>query len=127
MPASKVTPDAIEPTLEQRLELAFLPLHKRAFGFAAGFVSAVLVFGATMLHMLRSPEDNYPLVLLSQFLSGYSVTLTGALVGAFWAGVAGFVAGWFFAFCRNLALAVSAFMVRTRAELREVRDFLDHI
>jgi hypothetical protein len=37
------------------------------------------------------------------------------------------VVGWFFAFCRNLALAVSAFIVRTRAELREVRGFLDHI
>lgn len=126
MTVSKVTARGVEPSVERRLELAFLPLHKRAFGIAAAFVSAVLVFGITLLHMARS-DDTYPLHLLGQYLTGYSVTLEGALVGAFWAGVAGFVAGWFFAFCRNFAVAVSTFIVRTRAELREVRDFLDHI
>lgn len=126
MTGSKVTARGVEPSVESQLELAFLPLHKRALGMATGFVSAVLVFGATLLHMARA-ENTYPLHLLGQYLYGYSVSLEGALVGAFWAGVAGFVAGWFFAFCRNFALAVSSFIVRTRAELRETRDFLDHI
>jgi hypothetical protein len=116
----------ISPPPEQALELAFLPLHKRALGTAAAFVSAVLVFGATLIHMARA-TDEYPLSLLGQYLYGYSVTLEGALIGAFWAGIAGFVAGWFFAFCRNFALGVSTFIVRTRAELAETRDFLDHI
>jgi hypothetical protein len=35
--------------------------------------------------------------------------------------------GWFLAFCRNLLLAVKLFVVRTRAELSQTRDFLDHI
>jgi hypothetical protein len=39
----------------------------------------------------------------------------------------GFVAGWFFAFCRNLVLAFSVFLIRARAELNQTRDFLDHI
>jgi hypothetical protein len=39
----------------------------------------------------------------------------------------GFVAGWFTAFCRNLAVAISIFAIRTRVELSETRDFLDHI
>jgi ABC-type dipeptide/oligopeptide/nickel transport system permease subunit len=111
---------------DQQLELAFLPLHKRALGVAAAFASAVLVFALTLVHMLRT-DDPYPLTLLSQYLYGYSISLEGALIGAFWAGVAGFVAGWFFAFCRNFALGVSTFIVRTRAELSQTRDFLDHI
>lgn len=126
MTASSAGPRAVEQSVERQLELAFLPLHKRAFGVATGFVSAVLVFGVTLLHMARA-EDSYPLYLLGQYLSGYTVSLQGALVGAFWAGVAGAVAGWFFAFCRNFAMALSAIIVRTRAELAEMRDFLDHI
>lgn len=111
---------------ERQLELAFLPLHKRAFGTAAGVASALLLFGVTMLHMARA-DTPYPLGLLAQYLSGYSVSLQGALIGSVLAGIAGFVAGWFFAFCRNLALAASAFIVRTRAELANMREFLDHI
>lgn len=118
-------PDS-EVAVERQLELAFLPVHKRAFGTAAGLVSALLVFGATIVHMART-SDPEPLILLAQFFNGYTVSLPGAFIGAFWAGIAGFVAGWFFAFCRNFAVALSAFILRTRAELREVKGFLDHI
>jgi hypothetical protein len=44
-----------------------------------------------------------------------------------WGFLVCFVAGWFVAFCRNLALAISAFMIRTRAEIEQTRNFLDHI
>jgi hypothetical protein len=126
MVRSIVTSIAPETTPEQKIELAFLPLHKRAFGTAAGVVSGVLVLVVTLMHIWRA-DDPYPLNLLAQYFYGYTVTLKGALIGMFWSGVAGFVAGWFFAFCRNFALAVSTFIVRTRAELAEVKDFLDHI
>ncbi|HSK18810.1 MAG TPA: hypothetical protein VK912_06700 [Longimicrobiales bacterium] len=111
---------------EPQLELAFLPVHKRAFGTAAAVASGLLVFAMTLIHMVRA-DDAYPLSLLAQYFYGYTVSLQGAVIGMFWAGVAGFVAGWFFAFCRNLALAISTFLVRTRAELSGARDFLDHI
>jgi hypothetical protein len=65
--------------------------------------------------------------LLGQYFAGYDRSLTGVLVGAAWGFVVAFVAGWFGAFCRNTALAIAAFMLRTRAELSETRDFLDHI
>ena len=29
--------------------------------------------------------------------------------------------------CRNLVLAISLFVIRTRAELAQTRDFLDHV
>jgi hypothetical protein len=48
-------------------------------------------------------------------------------VGFWWGFLAGFVAGWFLAFCRNTAIAISIFLVRTRTQLGNTRDFLDHI
>jgi hypothetical protein len=37
------------------------------------------------------------------------------------------VAGWFFAFSRNLVLAAWLFVTRARSELAATREFLDHI
>jgi hypothetical protein len=107
--------------------LAFLPLHKRAFGIATGTAAALVVFLATAIYIVRDPHPELDLGLLSQFFSGYSVSWRGAFIGAAWAGFTGFVMGWFVAFCRNLLLAVIVVVVRTRAELSQTSDFLDHI
>jgi hypothetical protein len=111
------------------LVLAFAPLHKRALGVAIGTAVGLLVFGITAVHLLRhpAPVDSLDLGLLREFFYGYSVTWRGAFIGLFWGWVMGFVAGWFVAFCRNLAIAISIFITRTRAELQATRDFLDHI
>lgn len=107
--------------------LVFAPLHKRAFGIAAGTVSAVVIFVMTAIYLLRGPHPGIDLDLLSQYFAGYSTSWPGAFIGAAWAGFAGFVAGWFLAFARNFLLAAYLFAARTRAELTESRDFLDHI
>jgi hypothetical protein len=109
------------------LTLAFAPLHKAAFGAAIGTVAACAVFSMTAIVLLRGLDGEFPLRLLSVYFSGYSVSWWGAVIGAFWAGVGGFVFGWFGAFCRNAILAVSLFSIRTRAELAQTQDFLDHI
>lgn len=109
------------------LVLAFAPVHKRHFGTACGAAAAILVVGLTVVHLVRSPGNPYPLSLLSNYFAGYSVSPTGAVVGGLWAGFAGFVAGWFLAFSRNLTVAVIVFLIRTRATLAANRDFLDHI
>lgn len=110
------------------VRLAFAPLHKRAFGTAVGVALALVVGGVTLFHLLLDPTPGQPnLWLLAQYFYGYSVSWTGLLVGMGWGFVVGFVGGWFFAFCRNLALAISIFITRTRAELAVTRDFLDHI
>jgi hypothetical protein len=106
---------------------AFLPLHKRAFGMATGTVAAVVVFLATAIYIMRGSPPEIRLALLSQYFAGYSATWLGAFIGAAWAGFVGFVMGWFLAFTRNLLLTVKLFVVRTRAELSQTRDFLDHI
>lgn len=113
--------------LPVELLLAFAPLDKAAFGAALGVASALMVFLATV-GTLYMPETERPaLELLAVYFRGYSVSWAGALIGAFWGGVMGFVFGWFLAFCRNLIVAVSLFVIRTRAELSQTRDFLDHI
>jgi hypothetical protein len=125
---SSVTPSGAPPVhLPKELLLAFAPLHKSAFGVAIGFVAALLVFLVTVATLLKPDAHRLPLELLGVYFRGYSVSWTGALIGAGWAGMAGFVFGWFVAFCRNLVLAISLFVIRTRAQLSETRDFLDHI
>lgn len=113
--------------LPPTLVLAFAPLHKRNFGLACGAAAATVVVVLTLVHLLRSPGSGYPLNLMAQYFSGYSVSPTGAVIGGLWAGFAGFVAGWFLAFCRNFVIAVAVFLIRTRATLAANRDFLDHI
>ena len=120
-------PSGQEPAASPDLTLAFAPLHKAAFGAAIGTVTAFAVFSMTAIVLLRGLDGEFPLRLLGVYFSGYSVTWWGAVIGAFWGGVGGFVFGWFGAFCRNAILAISLFSIRTRAELAQTQDFLDHI
>jgi hypothetical protein len=110
------------------LQLAFLPLHKRAMGMALGLGAGLVCFGVTAVPLLRgTPPDQLNLYLLAQYFYGYTFTWPGAFVALAWGFVVGFTAGWFTAFCRNLVIAVSLWLSRTRAELAASRDFLDHI
>ena len=121
-----VTPD---PAADQdmQLALAFAPIHKRAFGLAVGLASGLVIFTVTAIYLLQMPVEEFRLGLLRQYFYGYRVSWTGAFVGFGWGMLTGFVAGWFVAFTRNFAVAVSVFLIRAKAELLETRDFLDHI
>ncbi len=116
-------PEELPPAIAR----AFAPVHKRAFGMAVGLVCGLLVFGTTAIYLLRNPQPGFNLGLFSEYLYGYTVSWQGALVGSAWGFVAGFVGGWFFAFCRNLFLATWLFVTRERAALAASRDFLDQI
>jgi hypothetical protein len=116
-------PDAIE----AELELAFTPLHKRCLGLAVGGAAALVAALATVLHILRSPDDPFPLVLLAQYMPGYAVTWAGVFVGAAWGFFSGFVIGWFFAFARNAVMAITKVVLHARAEMAESRGFLEHL
>ena len=114
-------------SLEHALELAFAPLHKRAFGVAVGAAAAVFLFVLTVFHIAVQPEEAPNIALLSQYFYGYTVSWPGAVAGALWGFFTGYVAGWFLAFCRNVVLGIMLFIGRTRTELEATRDFLDHI
>ena len=126
-PGSHITVTPEESPVISAMLYAFAPLHKRAFGIAVGAAGAVLMALLTLAGLFLPGARDFPLGLLSQYFQGYSVTLPGVFVGAVWGFVVAFIAGWFAAFCRNLALAISAFVIRTRAELQSTREFLDHI
>lgn len=123
VPSGADLPDDVE----QELVLAFAPLHKRAFGVAIGTAAGLSLFVATLVYAAREPVEGEGLWLLIQYFRGYSISVTGAFAGLGWGFATGFVTGWFFAFCRNLAVAASVFLIRAKAELAQTRDFLDHI
>lgn len=114
--------DAIPPSSA----LLFAPVDKRAFGAAIGSVAALLTAAVT-IDTLLSSQPFPALGLLSNYFAGYSISWSGVFIGALWAFGVGFVAGWLLAFTRNLSLAVSLFLLRSKADLNETSDFLDHI
>jgi len=100
------------------------PLHKLALGVSCGIVAGLLLAVLTLVHQARTDEV-YPLVLLAEYLYGYSVTPLGALIGAFWGFWIGFFGGWFFAFVRNFVVGLTFVLAQARADLGS--DVLDHI
>jgi hypothetical protein len=114
-------------SIESFLLTAFAPMHKRAMGLAVGLTAAAAIALLTAFHVVVKPTSALSIELLDQYFYGYDVSWRGAVVGAWWAFVAGFVGGWFAAFLRNLFLGLWLMTVRVRANLRETRDFLDHI
>lgn len=116
-----------EQRIVRRVELAFAPVHKAAFGVATGTVLGGVLGAITLLDLLLDQTHHVPLGLLSQYFVGYSATVTGALLGVVWGFVVGFVAGWFIAFARNAAMAVWVLYFRARADWQRSDDFLDYI
>lgn len=116
-----------EQRIVRRVELAFAPLHKAALGVAAGVVFGGIIALLTLLDLALDPRHQMPLVLLSQYFFGYTVSPFGALIGGAWGSVVGFVAGWFVAFSRNAVMALWVIYFRARAEWQRSHDFLDYI
>jgi hypothetical protein len=117
------TGDAIPGSLAQ----AFAPIHKLALGVAFGVVLGALLFVVTIATVALAPEGAAFMALLGEYFYGYTLSPAGAFVGFFWGFVVGSVAGWFLAFVHNLAIAIAIFAFRTKAELSQTTDFLDHI
>ncbi len=117
-------PESLPPSVA----LAFAPLHKRALGMAVGLATGLSIFLMTAIYLLRGPAAvDVNLWPLAAYFTGYSPTWPGAVIGFAWGCAVGFVGGWFVAFCRNVVIAISLFLIRTRSELNETSDFLDHI
>ena len=53
--------------------------------------------------------------------------VVGALIGMAWGFWVGFVVVWFFAFARNLGMAITACRSRARAEMQQGLSFFDHL
>jgi hypothetical protein len=113
-------------TADVNAQLLLQRAHKSALGFAFGIIGGLLLFGVTAVHVaLRI--DGLPLYLLSQFFQGYEVSWKGAFVGLAWGFGVGFVGGWLLGFIHNFTVGIWMLVVRTKRDLGQTGNFLDHI
>ena len=120
--------DESKEQLPSPLLLAFAPMHRTAMGVAFGVAFGGLLFVMTMALVIKGGYPVGPnLALLGQFLFGYTVTFFGAFVGLLWGFGVGFLLGWGFAVVRNLVIWSWLVVIRSRAEMDEYGDFLDHM
>lgn len=111
----------------QELLLAFAPLHRAALGVAVGVVCGGGLFLLTVLEVVRGGYPQPNLMLFRQFFIGYDVTYQGALIGLSWGFGIGFALGWVFALLRNFSIWIWLTIIRSRAEMEQYGDFLDHL
>ncbi len=78
--------------------IRILRLNATLTGVGAGVVAALGLFVATNWLLLKGGEPGEPigphLVLLAQFLPGYRMSVAGSFIGAAWAFVWAFAAGY---------------------------------
>lgn len=106
--------------------LLFPRAHKSALGLAFGVLAGGGLFVLTAVHALTHVEG-LPLGLLNQYFAGYTVSWPGAFVGLAWGFGVGFVGGWLLGFVHNFTIGLWLFVIRTRQDLKQTRNFLDHI
>ena len=95
-----------EPTVEELLAGAFQRYDSVALGAAVAATSALSLWVATSILILRGGEAIEPtLSLLAAFLAGFSVSWGGALLGSVEAGVLGYLLGFLTAGAVNLQVA----------------------
>lgn len=117
-----------EPELPEPVLLAFAPIHRLALGVAFGTVIGGLLFVMTIALVLKGGYPIGPtLGLLGHFFFGYTVTFAGAFIGLAWGFAAGFMLGWMFALLHNFLVWCWLVVIRSRAEMDQYGDFLDHM
>lgn len=121
-------PEAIEESEAKVVQAAFAKIDPFALGAALGMVSGLGIFAASAILLLRGgPVIGPRLSLLANYLPGFEVTWTGALIGFFEGGIWGFAVGALAAGLRNWALKLYAKMVRWRQDREDRRHLLDKI
>lgn len=126
-------PAAQSPPAAPPSPITFHRAHKSALGLAFGIIAGGGLFLLTAIHLLLQLDmdgqdrPGLPLGLLGQYFQGYDVTWPGAFIGLAWGFAVGFVGGWLLGFVHNFTVGMWLFIIRTRQDLRQTRNFLDHI
>ena len=120
----RLTPERLKrPELEEFIGQAFARFDPVALGTALGSIAALLLLAGTAVLLLEGGDPVGPtLSLLGQYLTGYQVSWTGALIGFVEAGVLGFGLGWLMAKLINLLVGATENSIRRRLEINEVFD-----
>ena len=125
---SEVEAQEAAEVLQTALTRVVLKLDRVAFGLSLGVVSGILLFLATLWLVMKGGDIVGPnLQLLSQYLPGYSVTISGSVLGLAYGFLVGFVGGWAFAFLRNTALFLYMAIIHRRAEFLLLRKLLEYL
>jgi protoporphyrinogen oxidase len=114
--------------LQGALSQVFPKLDRLAFGMSLGLVTGLILFLATVLLVIKGGDPIGPnLQLLDQYFPGYTVTISGALLGLGYGFATGFAGGCGFAFLRNLTVFLYMAAARRRAERQVLRRLLSYL
>ena len=106
---------------------AFNRMDKLALATALGSVSGLLFFIAASWTLIKGDKILSPYILLfSQYFIGYTLTLKGAFIAFGYSFTWGFLAGWLFAYLRNLFFAAYIYWAKRKSEVLTLFDFFDH-
>jgi protoporphyrinogen oxidase len=115
-------------SVKEAFAQAFPKLDRVAFGLSTGIVAGVLLFLATLILVLKGGVVVGPnLQLLDQYFPGYSVTVSGSLLGLGYGFFTGFAGGWGFAVLRNMTAFLCMVLIRHRTERLLLRNFLEYV
>jgi hypothetical protein len=105
---------------------SFARIDRTALGVALGSIFGFVVFGATVVLLLKGGDQVGPnLSLLGQYFLGYRVSWGGSFVGLVYGFASGFILGWLAAFTRNLVLDLYLRMIKLRSNLSSAQDLFD--
>jgi protoporphyrinogen oxidase len=121
-------PQVAMETVKDVLAQAFPKLDRVAFGLSTGIVAGVMLFLMTLILLLKGGSVVGPnLQLLAHYFPGYTVTISGSLLGLAYGFFTGFVGGWGFAFFRNITVFVFMAFIRGRAERLLLKQLLEYV
>jgi protoporphyrinogen oxidase len=111
---------------EKLVKNAFARVHKLAFAVSVGAVWGLVVFMATLWGAIAGDDRlRGAMRLLSEYFSGYTVTVQGAFIAFGYTFFWGLLTGWFFAYVRNLSIAFFLYRTKKKVEDLALRDFFD--
>jgi hypothetical protein len=119
---------AAQPAVDRLAARVLARLDPVAMGVALGIVGAAGLFAATAALLIKGgPVVGPTLSLLAQYLPGYRVTWSGAVLGAAQALAGGFALGFAGAWLRNRALLSYARTLERRAAAKLRERILDEV
>jgi len=112
---------------ETSLVQTFSRMDKLGFATALGAVSGLGIFLATLWLVVKGGATVGPhLELLGEYFLGYTVTMSGAFIGAGYCFFWGFLWGWLFVYIRNFVFGYVVYRIRKEVEELSFADFIDH-
>ena len=123
----KTASDADLDPLDNLIVESLAKLDGLALGISMGTLFGLVMFLATNILILKGGNEIGPnLALLNQYFIGYDVSFGGSLIGLIYGLVSGFILGFLIAFLRNTVLTVYLYLLKLKASVSAVNDYIDN-